>query len=140
MSDISKKVIGEIHEKNIKPLSKRYFVVRSTAVWLSLLASVILGGIAVSTEDMFLERANGLINWVSLFLVFSVFLFMTLAYLNVRSTGDGYRYRTVWVVISIILIFIALAVLFRQEGIGDRVESRFDSHCPAISQYCPDRY
>lgn len=140
MSDIRKKVIEEIHERNIKPLSKRYFVVRSTAVWLSLLASAILGGILVSTEDMFLERANGLINWVSLLLIFSVFLFMTLAYLNVRSTKDGYRYRTVWIVISIILIFMALAIIFRQEGVGDRIESRFDPHCPAISQYCPDGY
>ena len=58
MSDISKKIIEEIHEKNIKPISKRYFVIKNVAVWLALLASVVLGAISISIEEVLIENAN----------------------------------------------------------------------------------
>jgi|GEM_PF-6593533 cytochrome bd-type quinol oxidase subunit 2 len=151
MSDTSKKIIGEIRDKNIKPISRRYFVIKNAAVWLSLLLWLILGAISISIEEVLIENSNnpyappgmgvshGLVNWVSFLWLFFALLFMALAYLNVRSTKDGYRYRAVWIIIGILLTFITLGVLFHHEGIGDRVESMFESHCsvsvPAPS--CP---
>lgn len=139
MSDTSKKVIDEIREKNIKPRSKRYFVIKNIAVWTALLVSVILGAVSISIEEVVVENSSnsysyigayhGIVNWVSFLWLFSTLLFMALAYLNVRSTSEGYRYRAVWVVIGILLAFITLGVLFKHEGIGDRAESMFESRC-----------
>jgi uncharacterized membrane protein len=148
MSDISKKIIEEIHEKKIKPISKRYFVIKNVSVWLALFVSVVLGAISISIEEVLIENANnpyspypgtyhGLVSWVSFLWLFFTLLFMTLAYLNIRSTDEGYRYRTVWVVISILLAFIILGVFFHHEGIGDRAEYLFGSHCESTAQSCP---
>ena len=147
MSDTSKKILEEIHERNLKPHSKRYFVVRNVAVWSALLASVVLCALSISLEELVFENAGPygsvgaglthlLFNGVSFLWIFSTIMFMVLAYLNIRSTDEGYRYRTAWIVIAILLVSLTLGVWFHSEGIDRHFESIFEPQpCPA--QSCP---
>lgn len=129
MSDISKKIIDKIHEDNIKPTPRHYFVVKNVTVWLALLASVIFGAVSVTIEETLVENSSApykitplgvshfFINSLSFLWIFSTLLFMALAYLNLRSTKEGYRYRSIWIILAIILLFLILGVFLHHEGL-----------------------
>lgn len=146
MSETSKKIIEKIHERNVKHIPKWHFFIKSIAVWISLIAAVVLGALSISIEESVLEKGIGIHGFLSSEFFRFVFqgisglwilctiLFIVLAFLNLRYMKEGYRHRTWWIILGILLIVATFGIIFHQEGIGDRTESAIEhaSHYHAI--------
>ncbi len=138
MSETSKKIIEEIHERHVTHRPKWHFLIRNISVWAALIAAVVFGALSISIEESVLEKGivghrilsfefvRLLLHGVSLLWILSTVVFIVLAFLNLRHVKEGYRYRALWVVIGVLLIVATFGLLFRQEGIGDRAESALE--------------
>ncbi len=144
MSEESKKIIEEIHERNIKHRPRWYFLIRNISVWTSLVAAVVFGALSISIEESVFERGgvHGLLSFdvirvlfqgASLLWILCTILFVVLAFLNLRFTKEGYRYGPWWIILGIVLLVATFGLLFHQEGIGDRAESVIEHN--AFYQY-----
>ncbi len=125
MSETSKKIIETIHERHITHRPKWYFFIRNAFVWAALVGSVFLGALSFSIEETVIEKGIGL-SWfpgIPLLWVACTALFVVLAFLNLRLTKEGYRYRAVWIILGLLLVVATFALLFGREGIGERAES-----------------
>jgi len=140
MSEISKKIIEEIHERNVTHRPKWHFLIKSISVWVALIAAIVFGALSISIEESVLEKGmvghsvlsfdfvQLLFHGVSLLWVISTIAFIVLAFLNLRLVKEGYRYRAWWIVIGVIVVVATFGFLFRQEGIGDRAESALENN------------
>jgi hypothetical protein len=143
MSETSKKIIEEIHERHVTHRPKWQFLIRNITVWVVFAAAVALGALSASVEEAFIEKGIGSVpgvlssqfvtfvcQWMSLLWIGCAILFVVLAFLNLRISGEGYRYRTAWVVLGIILMVAAIVMLLRHEGVGERAESMLGPFAP----------
>ena len=151
MSEISKKIIEEIHERNVKHRPKWYFLIKNLSVWVMLVAAIFLGALSMSIEESVLEKGIGvggffgsgsfylIFHGVSLLWILCTVLFVVLAFLNLRLTREGYRYRTWWIVLGVLLLAGTIGLLLVREGIGDRMEL-FTEHSSFYHMYGGDEY
>lgn len=135
MSETSKKVIEEIHERNVTHRPKWHFLIKNISIWAALIAAIVFGALSISIEESVIERGvvghsvlsfdfiQLLFHGVSLLWISSTIIFIVLAFLNLRHVKEGYRYRAWWIVIGILVVVATFGMLFWQEGIGDRAES-----------------
>ncbi|HEY5220616.1 MAG TPA: hypothetical protein VIJ29_00485 [Candidatus Paceibacterota bacterium] len=135
MSETSKKIIEEIHERNVKHRPKWYFLIKNISVWALLIAAIFLGALTMSIEESVLEKGIGvhgffsseffllLFRGISLLWLLCAVLFVVFAFLNLRLTKEGYRYRAWWIGLGILLLIVTLGLLLGHEGVGDRIES-----------------
>jgi hypothetical protein len=135
MSDTSKKIIEEIHERNVKHRPKWYFLIKNVSIWTLLVATIFLGALSLSIEESVLEAGIGVhgffsseffllvFHGVSLLWLLCAILFVVFAFLNLRLTKEGYRYRMWWIVLGILLLVVTFGLLLGHEGVGDRMES-----------------
>lgn len=138
MSETSKKVIEEIHGRNVVHRPKWHFLIKSISVWAALIAAIVFGALSISIEEAVLEKGivghtilsfdsvQLLFHGVSLLWISSTIVFIILAFLNLRHVREGYRYRAWWIAIGIVVVVATFGLLFRQEGIGDRAESALE--------------
>ncbi len=132
MSETSKKIIEEIHERHIKHRPRWYFLIRSASVWTALAATVIFGALSVSIEESILERGLfgrgilDLLQGVSLLWIVSALVFIVLAFFNLKHVKESYRYRAWWIVLGAVVLVATFATLFCHEGIGSQVESALE--------------
>ncbi len=135
MSETSKKIIEEIHERNIKHRPKWYFFIKNAFVWTAFGIAVFLSALSLSIEELVMERGINIHGFASseffrfifqdisfLWIIFTL-LFGVLAFLNLRYTGEGYRHRTVWIILGVLLFIMMFGLLLRHEGIDNRAES-----------------
>ena len=135
MSETSKKIIEEIHGRNVKHRPKWYFLIKNFSVWALLAAAVILGALAMSIEESVLEAGIGvngflssgfflfIFHGISLLWLLCTVLFVVFAFLNLRLTREGYRYRAWWIGLGLLLIIVTFGLLLSREGVGNRMES-----------------
>ena len=138
MSDASEKILKEIHERHVTHRPKWQFLIKDASIWTALAAVIFFGALSISIEESVLERGFGiggafgfgsvrlLLQGVSLLWIASTAIFVVLAFLNLRHIKEGYRWRTLWIVIGIVAVIVTLGFLFRQEGVGDRAESALE--------------
>ena len=138
MSETSKKIIEEIHERNVTHRPRWHFLIRSISVWAALIAAIVFGALSISIEESVLEKGivghsvlsfdfvQLLFHGMSLLWILFTIVFIVLAFLNLRLVKEGYRYRAWWIVIGVIVVIATFGLLFRQEGIGDRAESALE--------------
>jgi len=138
MSETSKKIIEEIHERHVTHRPKWHFIIRSISVWATLIAAIVFGALSISIEESVLEKGiighnvlsfdfiQLLSHGVSLLWIIFTIVFIVLAFLNLRLVKEGYCYRAWWIVIGVIVVVATFGFLFRQEGIGDRAESALE--------------
>ena len=134
MSETSKKIIEEIHERNVTHRPKWHFFIKNISVWAALIAAIVFGALSISIEESVLEKGmfgsvlsfefvRALFQGVSLLWILCTVIFIVLAFLNLRLIKEGYRYRAWWIVIGVLVVVVTFGLLFRQEGVGDRAES-----------------
>ncbi len=114
----------------MKHRSRRYFLIRNACVWAAFGAAVVLGAVSISAEEAVIERGilmpGFLFRDLSFLWIAATVLFVALAFLNLRLTTEGYRYRAAWIVLGILLVAAMLGLLFHHEGIGDHAEAAFE--------------
>jgi hypothetical protein len=135
MSETSKKIIEEIHNRNVTHRPKWYFFIKNISVWALLAAAIFLGALTMSIEESILEAGVGVhgflsssffllvFHGISLLWLLCTMLFVVFAFLNLRLTKEGYRYRAWWIGLGILLLIVTFGLLLSREGVGDRIES-----------------
>lgn len=143
MTDFSKNILGKIKKEKIKPISKWNFIFKKSFVWAMFVVSIILGGFAfgsiltqINATEWDIHRivSDSLIHLLFTTLPYLWILFMlgfsTLAYYYLRHTSKGYRYNTVIIVNSSILISVLFGFSLYATGLSHRMEATFEAKLP----------
>lgn len=143
MKDFSKNILGKIKKEQIKPISKWNFVFKKSFMWSLFIISVILGGFAFgsilaqinATEwDIHHHVSESFPNFIFLMLPYVWIIFMlgfsALAYYYLRHTSKGYRYSTIIVINSSLLISVILGTILFATGVSNRMEYTFEDRIP----------
>lgn len=136
LKEIESKILKEIKEKKIHPLSKYFFRVKYLGLWFLGIIFIILGGLAVSMVwtvlkygdwDIYFRLTDNLFFFI--FLVFPYFwllLFMAFAlfaFWGFKKTKYGYRHKLIYIISVCIISVGVLAVFFQFAGIGRVMEN-----------------
>lgn len=136
MNDFSKDILQAIEKKHIKPLPRWVFFARQVGLVGAFLLSVIIGGISVSVILFSLSEVVGVgmgrmmrlhpgpflfaylpYVWVAALVVFGV-----AAYVEMRHTKVGYRYRAMTILGASFLASLLLGGSLHAVGAGQIVE------------------
>ncbi|MDD3006494.1 MAG: hypothetical protein PHX30_02850 [Candidatus Pacebacteria bacterium] len=146
--DFSKEILEKIKKEQIKPRSKRYFMLKNSVVWFVFAMSIILGALSFSVILHFWEindwdayyRVND--NFLAfIFLTMPYFwlmcflLFVGVAYLYLKHTREGYRLEFAKVVIwNLVLSFVFGSALY-SVGVGRQVENELVKRAPLYNDF-----
>jgi len=143
MKDVSKNALQKIKQEKVRPYPKWHFVFKRSVIWtlfcFSILTGSIAAGIAIfqlkSAEwDIYKHLSHSFLECTLLiipyFWLFFMIGFTGFAYYYFRSTGQGYKYNTLWVVLgSIVLSIIGGGILFTTEA-PEKIETIFEDEVP----------
>jgi glucan phosphoethanolaminetransferase (alkaline phosphatase superfamily) len=134
MTDFSENVVKEIEARGVEPKARWHFLVRRSVFWSLAIASVLLGAISFSVGDfVFFDnegmRASvlletpleGVLQSIPFLWLFVFCLFTVSAYVGLRHTRTGYRYRTLMAVAGVIVVSIALGYILNLFDFGQAV-------------------
>ncbi len=142
-TDFDRKVLDKIKEDKLKPVARRYFVLKNYLVWaigvLALLASS--AALAVMTylfqfNDFALRREINKSTLEILFLTLPYFWIIFLAaaifivYYNVKHTKTGYRYPFWLVTVVVFSASIILGALFSSFGWDEKLDETLARRAP----------
>jgi len=145
--DISKKVLKNIAEKDIKPTSKLEFVLKEYAIWFGFALTLILGTISIAVTIFVLrigdfDLARHLTGNLSAFLlnnipflwISSFIIFILLADYSLRHTKKGYRFTLAQVLILNLLISIVTGTALSLIGFAQKIDTLAIENIPAYQQ------
>ncbi len=143
MKDFSKNILGKIKKEKIKPISKWNFIFKRSFIWSLFGVSIILGGFAFgsilaqisNTEwDIHTRVSDSFASFVFMTLPYLWIVFMlgfsALAYYYLRHTSKGYRYNTVILINSSLLISVLFGSSLYATGISHKIENTFQEKIP----------
>ena len=134
MDMLSKDVVNEIKARGVAPVPRWHFLLKRSVFWTLATASVFLGAVAFAVADFVFFDNEGVSAAVLLesplegflksipivwLIVFGLFIFS--AYYGLRHTKRGYRFRTVGVVVGVILGTIILGLGLNMLDFGQAV-------------------
>ncbi len=141
--DLSKNILGKIKKEKIQPISKWSFLLKKSSIWSLFGISVILGGFAFgsilaqisSTEwNIRHQITDSFMFFVFMTLPYLWIIFMlgfgALAYYYLRRTSKGYRYSTIIVVNSSLLISVLFGSALYASGLSTKFEHAFQEKSP----------
>jgi amino acid transporter len=134
MYNFSEQVVREIEARNVTPVPRWHFLLRRSVFWTLAILSTIIGGIAYSVADyVFFDNEGvsvktllespleGIIQTIP-FVWLSIFgLFAVSAYLSLRKTRSGYRYRTFVAILVVIITAVILGIILNSFDFGQAV-------------------
>ena len=145
---VSSSVLERIERDQIQPRSRLFFHSRECVIWALWFVSVLVGAVAVAvtlyvsmslpytlyeaTHDNFLTAAISFLPylWLMIFMVMAY-----LAIINLRYTRRGYRYRTVELLGSSVVISLLLGVGMQLLGQGYVLDRTLGSWVAAYPSY-----
>lgn len=153
MADLSKDILKKIEEKDIQPISKKYFFFKRSVIWTLFGISIILGCFSSSVAlfqikradwDLYHQLGDSLIEFLLLvapyFWIFFLICFTVLVYFYFRKTERGYRYSTaVILLISIFVSFVGGEVLYHT-GFPEKLEKVFTEKVPFYPEINDQRH
>ena len=130
MSKISDKILNKIKEENIKPTPKWQFDLRDSGMWLVfglLFALVVIAmGLLMFfwSDGPWLHGRFGmrLFGGTPLFLIIIFALGASLALLDFKNIGRGYRYSINAVILALIIVAIIAGWLFNYLGLSQGLD------------------
>jgi hypothetical protein len=150
--DLSKHVLEKIKEEHIVPKPRWEFLLKDSAVWTAGVASLIIGGLAVSiiiyltrNDDWDILREAGtsftdaLLIALPYFWIAAVAAFILVAHYNFKHTKEGYRYRIPFIVIGSVLVSVLLGVIFYDIGAGRAVDNALTKTVPPYRTFAHPR-
>jgi glucan phosphoethanolaminetransferase (alkaline phosphatase superfamily) len=134
MNDLSKQVVEEIEARGMTPRPRWHFLIRRSVFWTLAVVSVLVGAVAFSVADyVFFDNEGvsvavllespleGIIQTIPFVWLFAFGLFAASAYLSLRHTRSGYRYRTAGVVLTVLVVTVALSIVLNLFDFGQGV-------------------
>jgi len=152
MKDFSKNILGKIKTEKIKPISKWNFIFKKSFIWSMFGFSVVLGGFAfgsiltqISTTEWEIRHqvTKSLMHFLFLTLPYFWIVFMlgfsALAYYYLRHTSKGYKYSTLLIINSSLLISVLFGTILFATGISEKMEDTFQEHSPFYREILDQR-
>lgn len=142
MTDPAQKVWEKISTESIKPKPRWQFLLRSSALWVFSVCSLVLGSLSVSViiylsvEHDWGSYYLSPTNWAALafsavpyFWLFFLIIFGFAAIYNFRHLEGGYRFRGIWLITGSILTSLIFGVALFRLGLGGKIDESF-AHVP----------
>lgn len=139
----------ELLEKieNIKPRSKSYFVIKNIIYWALFGAFIIIGAIATSVIifaikyndwDIYKYANDSLLSFVFLTIpyiwIFVLFIFIALAYYNLKHTKKAYKQRFCVVILISVLTSIILGFIMYNIGFAKTIQTSLVKNVPSYNK------
>jgi hypothetical protein len=131
MTDFSKQVIEEIGTRGVTPKPRWHFLVKRSVFWTLALLSTLIGGLAFAIGDyVFFDNEaagaaglletplEGFIRSIPFIWLVVFGLFAASAYLGLRHTKTGYRYRTAVALAVVIILSISAGLILNALDFG----------------------
>jgi hypothetical protein len=125
----SQKLINRIEKNGTKPKPKWVFILSDILLWALYAISILLGGISFSVILLaFGESDMGLkymFQILPIIWVITIFLFFGLAYVGIKKTKRGYKYRIHWLISANLLASIVIGAVVHLAGLSASFERGF---------------
>lgn len=142
MSDqLPQHIIEEIEKRGLVPRPRYHFLLKRSVFWSLAIISIIIGAIAfavaiyvffdnegISTTTLLETPLETILQSVPFIWLFVLGLFTTSAYLGLRNTKTGYRYKTVRAVLGVIIASICLGFVLNTFDFGQMVHNYLLHH------------
>lgn len=144
MSRLSESVAQSIKQQQLKPIPRWRLLLESRFVWGLVLLSIIIGAVAVAIllhqilipiDDMTKRPVGELLSQIPLFWIVVLLLFAYVAYHNFIHTEEGYRWKTVQILIGTIIVSVLLGSVLFTVGIGRKVNDFMVAFVPGYTRY-----
>lgn len=146
-NNLGDKVLEKIKEKNIKPKSRWYFLLKNYLIWLAGFLALVAAGAALSVMIYFFRYndfgmrgeinkslAEMLILTMPYLWIIFLGIFVFVVYYNLKHTKTGYRYQ-IWFVITVaVLASIFLGAIFSLAGWGEKLDEVLEEKTPFYGQ------
>lgn len=141
--NLSEKILDQIKQQKLQPIAKWFFWLKDSVVWFLVIVSLLIGGLATSVI-LFLFEYNEwdlyekivpsfwafvLLSlpyfWLIILIIFVIFIFY-----NFKHTKGGYKYRSLYVIVSSVILSIILGLVFYNLGLGKAIDQVFEANAP----------
>lgn len=149
MNDIAKKINQEIKDKDIKPRSKKYFVLKQIIIWilfgwaLLLISLAIALGWEISVQQDYRlmlalpDRFLFIIQTLPYFWIVLAIVLAVIALVEFKGTNKGYKLQWYFILLGLIILNFILAGIFYFTGVAQYIENKLESHIPGYHRVVP---
>lgn len=139
----SEKIMEEIKKQGIEPRPRWQFLLKRWVFWTFAVLSVVIGGIAFSVATYVFSDNDGMgvfqhpalqdtlqdiAQSIPYIWLFVLGIFTASTYMGFRKTRKGYRYATVTVICTAIVLSIVLGLLLNAFDFGQSVHKYLLTH------------
>lgn len=141
MTDFSKQVIEEIQARGVTPTPRWHFLLKRSVFWTLAIVSILVGATAfaigdyvffdtegVSTAALLESPLEGIVNSIPFIWLLVFGLFTASAYLGLRHTRTGYRYRAPAAIAGVLLVSIMLGLVLNLLDFGQAAHDYLMQH------------
>jgi hypothetical protein len=145
MNKITKNVMAQIKNENIKPVPKWEFVLKEYFIFGLFAFNLIIGSIGFAITLFILSNIDATLNISNTnllqLLIFSIpfvwilitAIFIFTAYYNFKHTSDGYRYSVVKIFLINIVITFVIGIILTFMGVSEKLNNVFSQNIPYYS-------
>lgn len=146
MKDVCQATLKNIKDKEIKPISRHYFVIKWSTIWLaaalfavvsSLIFSLIIFGLQESDWDVYFSRDGSfwyhlleIAPWLWLCSGLILIIFLTI---TIKHTQQGHLYRRRWLILGGLSISFLLGFFLQLSGLSYKIDHYVDKTIPSYS-------
>lgn len=124
---IKQDILNKIKEENIQPKNRWSFLLREWLVWVFAGLSFILGSVGISilifSTVNHVQIPSGFWSSVPILWVLVMFVFIGLAYLNIRNSKHGYKIRFWMISLVTLLATVVGGLVFYMVNAGAYVDN-----------------
>lgn len=153
MTELTQKTLSKIKKEGIKFIPKWQFLAKEWFMWLTFLASVLVGAVAgsiiiyrvLNNEWELAPYLAGSLSgfilitlpyfWIALFIAF-----ILLADYQFKQTKEGYKYQFVWILILNIVLSLGLGTILYKGDFSEKIEAAFENYVPYYGKLVPPRH
>ncbi|MEA2112540.1 MAG: hypothetical protein U9P50_01035 [Patescibacteria group bacterium] len=141
---LAEKIINKIKNEGVKPISRWKFVMKDSLFWGAFMASILIGGMAVSIIlntllnndwDLYMQLSGGLSKFIVItlpyFWLILLGIFVVIAYLNIQNTKKAYKHSFKVIIGGVILMSFLLGLTFYNLGLASSFDKRFIQKLPS---------
>jgi len=139
-------LINKIKKENIKPIPKKYFILKKILINIFLVFSILIWALSVSIifwylleADWFLSHKLGLIkiaiNFLPIFWILFLIISVIISYFNFKNTDKGYKFYLWQIVLVNILLSFIIWTLFYFTWFSQIVEEKIQNNLPKYREF-----
>ncbi len=139
-------LINKIKKENIKPIPKKYFILKKILINIFLVFSILIWALSVSIifwylfeADWFLSHKLGLIkiaiNFLPIFWILFLIVSITISYFNFKNTEKGYKFYLWQIVLVNILLSVIVWTLFYFTWFSQIAEEKIQNNLPKYREF-----